>query len=194
MLKKVLVKKILENAINYEWSIQGFGMLRLYLEDEIRLHIWDTRYKIKDVSIIHTHPWNFHSYVIAGILFNQDWKEVSLDDPFHFGFWRQEIITGEQATATPQNKTILVGAIIDKIKYYGEGDTYYQDMTIPHQTCYEDGTVTIIERDSRLDNNFAYSYWNEEFGPNGWVSAAPRKATEAEILDIVENSLEKFFY
>jgi hypothetical protein len=38
-LIRELVKRILTNAHNFEWSIQGFGMLRLYLENSSH-EIW----------------------------------------------------------------------------------------------------------------------------------------------------------
>lgn len=190
MVNKLLVKKILENATDYRWSLQGFGMLRLYLADEVRLHVWDKRYQIEDVSIIHTHPWNFRSTVIAGAINNIQYRE-GIDHAL--ALWRELIVTGEQATAVTQGGPELVHLENMTTVYYVEGDSYYQPMHVPHKTLYEDGSVTVIERDGRLPNNHAYSYWPQLRGPNGWVSAAPRTATLEEVLDICGNALERWF-
>lgn len=66
MSTKLLVKAILEKARAYKWSIQGFGMLRLYLSAEVRLHVWDSRFRVPGVTDIHDHSWDFESEVAAG--------------------------------------------------------------------------------------------------------------------------------
>ncbi len=67
-----LALKLLETSAvrpeAFEWSLQGFGMLRLYLSKEVRLHVWDDRYAVKNVTTIHTHPWHFRSTVLFGEL------------------------------------------------------------------------------------------------------------------------------
>lgn len=55
-ITKLFVKTILSNPENFKWSIQGLGMLRVYLSDEVRLHIWDSRFKVPGVSPLHNHP------------------------------------------------------------------------------------------------------------------------------------------
>jgi hypothetical protein len=43
MTTQASVLQILANPFDYKWTIQGFGMLRTYLDSEHseRLHIWD---------------------------------------------------------------------------------------------------------------------------------------------------------
>lgn len=78
---KLLVKSILENPTpqTRNWSLQGFGFLRSYLSSELRLHVWDSRYRVKNVSGIHTHPWDFDSYIVAGELHQFRYKEVGIN-------------------------------------------------------------------------------------------------------------------
>jgi hypothetical protein len=50
MITKALVKNILEKATSYKWSLQGFGMLRLYLSKDVRMHVWHPDFAVKKVS------------------------------------------------------------------------------------------------------------------------------------------------
>ena len=67
-LSKQLVKAILKSPYELKWSVQGLGMLRTYLSDEVRLHIWDRRLQIPQVSPLHDHPWHLDSEIVAGEL------------------------------------------------------------------------------------------------------------------------------
>lgn len=75
---KLLVKQILQASVKepmaFQWSIQGLGMLRLYLSEETRMHVWSSLGRISDVSPLHTHPWSFNSIVVAGKVINKRYK------------------------------------------------------------------------------------------------------------------------
>src|SRR5260370_37840480 len=75
---KLLVKQILQASVKepmaFQWSIQGLGMLRLYLSEETRMHVWSSLGRIPNVSPLHTHPWSFNSYVVAGKVVNKRYK------------------------------------------------------------------------------------------------------------------------
>jgi hypothetical protein len=193
VINKLLVKKILEQCTSFDWSLQGFGMLRLYLDDEVRLHVWDSRYRVENVSIIHTHPWNFESFIIAGVMTNRMYAEhPNAMNENNFSHYRQKILTGENAKGVePIEPCLLVPSANDT---YTEGNRYFQDMQIAHESAYHDGTVSIVSRSNRTENDHAYTYWDKDSGIKGWVSAAPRKATEEEVVDICSYSLDRWFY
>lgn len=70
-----LVRSVLENWANHRWSLQGFGMLRAYLSDrKLRLHVWNSKFAVPDVTTIHDHPWNFESLVVAGKITNTRYR------------------------------------------------------------------------------------------------------------------------
>ena len=73
LLSREEIQVILENWENYEWQVQGFGMLRTYLggSGEPRLQVWDQRLARWGNNAIHDHPWAFESTIYAGLLFNQ---------------------------------------------------------------------------------------------------------------------------
>jgi hypothetical protein len=186
-MNKLLVKKILERATEYDWSLQGFGMLRLYLEPEVRLHVWDHQFRIADVSDIHTHPWNFESTIVAGMLFNTQYYECTYGEAFYQG----RIVTGEAAEVLEEPRVVRLSPFGRET--YANGARYYQHMRVPHVTIAERGTVTIIARDSRQAASEAFSYWPAFRGRDGWVSAAPRTATADEVRRICDNSLQRWF-
>jgi hypothetical protein len=200
--KKLLVKAILEKATNFEWSIQGFGMLRLYLSSEVRLHVWDDRYKVPNVSTIHDHPWHFHSYVVAGKLENQRFALMQgaamnvfpLREPEYRVMTMGTIRCGVggglvKACAMGAEEPVVLYAVHREGPYTAM-DSYNQRDKEIHESTPERGTVTIVERIFKTDTEHARVFW-----PRGeqWVSAEPRKATQEEILDITRYSLERWF-
>lgn len=196
-ITKSLVESILKNWRSYKWSLQGFGMLRLYIEDELRLHIWDSRYQIRNVSIVHNHPWSFESHIIAGTIWNYEYEfnEAQPDNKFSEPYYLEKIITGEKARAVETNKVKYgyLSHIDMEPQEYSEGDNYYQRKDILHKTVYADGTVTLIAREDRDPESHAYSGWPGFLGRHGWISAAPCDATSEQVKSIVENSLSRWF-
>jgi hypothetical protein len=184
---QVLVKAILEHPGGFDWSLQGFGMLRTYLTPEIRLHVWDSRYKVENVSTLHTHPWHFHSYVVAGYVVNQrfikgdEWRSPA-------NYREQEILCGPGGHETDKSSNVFLWQGVKE--RYGEGDSYTQKAHEIHESTPEDGTVTIVRREflEDADHAFVYIPIGEE-----WVSAEPRKAKKAEVQDICQYALTAWF-
>lgn len=185
ILDRLLVKKILENPLNYKWELQGFGMLRIYLDKETRLQVWSNKHQTKDVSIIHNHPWSFNSNIICGQMTNILYTEYELTE--NNNFYKSRILTGENAHQFNTKETTLIES---HRQTYSPNTHYFHHKDIPHRTEFIDGTVTIIRREDRNEDSHADSYWELEKGKDNWVSAAPRLATEEEILDICEMALK----
>ncbi len=181
-----LVRFVLDHASDYDWSLQGFGMLRLYLDDDkrFRLHVWDGRYAVPGVSVMHDHPWSFLSLVIAGEVKN---CRFSLH-PHGVGYMRQVIKCG--AGGGPVGEPEVVKMRGDQPEIYGVGDCYSQLANEVHVSVPMDGTVTLIERIFNDDTEHAHVFWPEG---TEWVSAEPRLATEEEVRKICLGALEKWF-
>lgn len=185
---KLLVKKILDNATGYSWSIQGLGMLRLYLSDELRLHIWDSRYRVPNVSSIHDHPWSFTSEVVVGRIVNK--RYLKTNAPF-------------LSSETYRSVAIRCGVgggvlhVEDSVQLEGPylmeifpGARYSQTPEEIHDTEALDGTVTLVERKFGTDRDTAHVFfWKHGY----WVSAEPREATCDEVRDITQQALDKWF-
>lgn len=181
---KQLVKTILENALAFKWSIQGLGMLRLYLSSEVRLHVWDSRYAVPNVSTLHDHPWSFDSLIVAGWI-NQYRYRVDVEgDEFLFAIL--QCGPGGCAKTAPTPIRLLKG----RCESYEEGQTYHQRHDEIHQSLPEDGTVTIVTRTFREDTEHARVFWSTG---TDWVSAEPRPATPEEVARITSDSLARWF-
>jgi hypothetical protein len=180
----LFVREILEKAYAYKWSIQGLGMLRLYLSDSVRLHVWDSRYRITGVSPLHTHPWSFESYVVAGMVNNRRFTESENHDGIPF--WGARIKCGAGTYIEDQT---VVRLIPGRNEMYWAGQHYCQQADEIHESNPADGTVTLVERTFRADTEHARVFWEKgEFG-----SAEPRTATPEEVTDITAAALKRWF-
>jgi hypothetical protein len=170
------------------WSLQGFGMLRLYMpEKALRFHVWDSRFAVPNVSLHHDHPWEFRSLIVAGQLRNIRYKRYGADE-LVLGdvFMEQTIQCGPGGCAKGDPTSVKL--IEQGLETYHVGDWYHQTADEIHISKPEDGSVTIIDRTFNEDAEHARVYWQ-----GTWVSAEPRPATEDELRSILSNSLEKWF-
>ena len=204
---RLLVKGVLENADRFDWSIQGFGMLRMYLSKEVRLHIWNPAFEVENVSTIHDHPWDFESEVVCGEIQNQ--RYVVLRREYDGGMMeepRQPIAIRYDGVPDTHLCAVIrcgTGGGIDKacnsgipeprallpfgfptlpVSTYRAGQSYKQVASDVHETKAVAGTVTIVTRKFKADTEHA-----RVFFPLGteWVSAEPRRATPSERASFV---------
>lgn len=183
---KSIARAILTEALAFKWSLQGFGMLRLHLPNDVRLHVWDSRYRAPNASMVHDHlQWGLHSTVIAGVLRNQRYVETSSDDgePYNvvtlkpgYGFYFKNEPSLTWLRALPQEA-------------YGEGQSYTQTPSEIHESIPEDGTVTLMKKTPTEDES-ARVFWR---AGTEWGSAEPRPATPQEVADITARALERWF-
>lgn len=176
---QLLLRKILENPSGLDWSIQGFGMLRLYLSKEIRLHLWNSQFSVPGVSLIHTHPWDFESEVIVGEIENTRYLR-DLEGVSHGCAVIRCGSGGGILQTLPR-----VGLRAGPPEYYRAGTRYVQKAEEIHQSKPSDGTVTVVSRKFRPDADHALVFWES----GDWVTAEPRQATRVEINTFVATSL-----
>lgn len=172
------INEILAHPFDHEWSIQGFGMLRAYLDDEHieRLHIWDLEAAVDEVSTIHDHPWDFTSRIVRGHLVNQRYK---LDAPEGLGGeWCKtaKIRCGEGGGMLSEPRATFVRP--QPHERYKPGESYAMEAPEFHESFPARGTVTVIARSFHADRDVATVCWSRR---GEWVSAEPRPATRAEI-------------
>jgi hypothetical protein len=178
MITESAINDILANPFDREWTIQGFGMLRTYLDDEQvqRLHIWDTSAAVEDVSTIHDHPWDFTSLILRGAIRNQrfalhEMGESDTGKPFTSAQIRCGVGGGLLSDPRPVRICSL------GVEAYGPGDTYSMLAPELHESFPSRGAVTVIKRSFKADRDIATVCWKT----GAWVSAEPRSATRAEI-------------
>lgn len=176
-------EQVLTKPECYEWSLQGFGMLRAYVSRELRLHIWDDRFRVKNVSDIHDHPWNFESLVLSGELRNTRYL-VSRHGVGAFGPTHHEgtIICGPSTDVRTPERSKYDVRLAGTTETFKPGTIYRQKADDVHRSEYERGTVSLVSRGwTGKDPERALVYW-----PIGeiWESAHPRPATRAEVDEI----------
>lgn len=190
-LLRAAVENVLRTPHAHDWTIQGMGMLRCYLSKEIRIHVWDSRYRVPNVTMLHNHPWDFSSMVIAGQLDNYRYET----DPWLADECRSvnavdqyRILCGQGAKTLSEPWPMRIWAM--PIESYREGEVYSQKANEIHMTHAWDGSVTIIERKFLQDEDHALVYV-----PRGesFVSAEPRPATRLEVLNITRPALHRWF-
>lgn len=174
-------------AGHMDWSLQGFGMFRAYLSHHTRLHLWDSRFAIPGVSVIHDHPWDFHSCVVAGQIENRMWWQQSTRF-YPATHMIQSLVCGPGGG--PVGEPVEVALLRGTTSTWKEGDVYSEQWDWLHESVPEDGTVTLVTRKFRRDTEHANVCWpiGEE-----WVSAEPRPATPREVEAAIDRSLERWF-
>ncbi len=176
---RALVRYLLKNRLALardDWTMQGFGFLRLRIDDNTRLHIWDTRLREPGVSDIHDHAqWAFTSHVISGSIVNIRYLINDTGQPHSMATLKCGIGGGMC------NDSIKpVGLVAGKPELYLPGESYSQDPDEIHRTLPADGTVTLITQ-QRRDVDTARVFW-----PLGssWGAAIPRQASAQEIDEV----------
>ena len=184
-----LIRAILEKPSGFDWSVQGLGMMRLYLNKNTRLHLWDSSLKVTGVSPIHTHPWHFRSHVISGHLLNLRFTEITPRDVFDTvrsgQYNRVKIVCG--AGAKTVGETEIVTLQREPLENYRGGETYEQKATDIHWSFAQSGTVTVCHRTFLEDTEHANIYWP---GDGPFVSAEPRRATQTEVSRVTLAALQ----
>jgi hypothetical protein len=184
-----LVRHILQHRDQFQWSLQGFGMLRTYIGEDLRLHIWSNQHQVDDVSLMHTHPWDFSSLIVSGKITNHLYSEVP-SGTARFAdraMWRQRILCGEGGGLEGEPEEVWLRPV--SVIQYPANFVYRQAANEIHFSEFDDGTVTVIRRSPAADPDHAAVYW--EAGKQ-WVSAEPRPATTEEVDAIVGLALERW--
>jgi hypothetical protein len=181
---RTLAKFVLENASKFEWSLQGLGMLRLYIGDDTRLHIWDRRFAAPGATPIHDHQqWGLHSTVLSGSMCNYRFVEGGAGDAYLYKTIRAGVGCVDLSGAERINLTRQPAEI------YGPGECYSQWPEEIHESVPDNGTVTLMKKTPTTTPEAARVFW-----PAGelWGSAEPRNATPREVQEMASYALKRW--
>lgn len=188
---RAMVEKILSNAQQMKWTYMGLGLIKLYLNNNVRLHVWDIRKAVDGVTMMHDHPWDFTSTVIAGCVRQIRYREYTGHDgakyiPFIKG--RVECGVG----LCPNTAVREVRLIGGEPEIYQHGDSYHQFAHEIHYTQPDIGTVTVVEAAFNPGSDKTASvYWQKD---TEFVSAGrTRQATPDEVEHFTRTALTRHF-
>lgn len=169
------IKDILQHPFDRNWTLQGFGMLRTYLDEEQveRLHIWDLDAANPDVSTIHDHAWDFTSRIVSGNMGNIRFIRGAYDGAELFK--SAKIRAGEGGGMLSEPELVPICQL--KTESYGPEEQYHQLAPELHESLPSAGTVTVIRRNFHANRDIATVCWRD----GAWVTAEPRPATLQEI-------------
>jgi hypothetical protein len=178
-----LVRYLLKNRLmlpSADWTVQGFGFMRLRIDDSTRLHIWDARLREAGVSDIHDHTqWAFTSHILSGQIINVRYQicQETCDNAQRYN---QATLTCGIGGGIHSQPAQVVALLAGKPELYLPGASYRQEPDEIHRTHAADGTVTLLKQERRKVDT-ARVFW-----PEGgvWGDAIPRQATKDEIDDV----------
>lgn len=176
-----LVLYLLKNRLAIplsDWTVQGFGFMRLRISPSMRLHVWDARLREARVSDIHDHAqWAFISHIISGQIVNIRYRECAPTCDNAQRFNMATLVCGIGGGMQQSKLPEVVTLCASKPEIYTPGMSYNQEPDEIHRTHAADGTVTLLEQ-RRRDTDTARVFW-----PLGveWGDAIPRQATRDEV-------------
>lgn len=182
---RALVHTIFGACAHVEWTLQGMGLLRCHMPGNLRLHVWDSRFRYPGVSMIHDHmQWDLESFVVCGHVRNQRYRPYlnppPNSKPYHYGVFRTG--KGTEMVADPKIMHLLPAPE----ERYSAGASYFQRSYEIHETDAKDGTVTIMQKAPK-DTANARIFWPEG---TEWGNAEARTPTAAEVDAIITNALD----
>ena len=177
-LNEALVRTILEHAEDYPWVMQEIGLLGLRLDDEreYRLHVWDPSSRVGE-PLIHDHPFDFTSTVIAGEMTNTRYEE----DPLGIEYRRERYTPPSEDERS--SDTVRLSATATT---FTAGGRYHQLAHELHDSRQLPGTVTIIRRTFTHDVSELTVCSRDE---TGWISGQSRRAAPADVKRITAAAL-----
>ena len=188
-LRELICEDVLRRSDARDWSVQGFGMLRTYLSRRLRLHVWDPRYRVPNVTEIHDHPWHFESTVLFGRMRNVIYKVAyaasSVNDATSPVTHTLGRIMRGPAPTEPDEERGVVRLVVEREELIEAGRSYAMRADELHASYPDAGTVTICRRTFAEDRSADHALVCWPVGGKR-VSAEPRAATHEEVQDIIE--------
>lgn len=180
-LARTLVRNILEHATDFAWRMQDVGLLGLWLDDrrELRLHVWHDG--AVGEPLVHDHPWDFTSTVVAGELVNTRYVE----DPAGVEYVRERYATANEADRRAD--TVHLAGTLETLR---AGARYHQRAGELHDSRQVPGTVTVVRFESTTDARPELTVCRRPGTP--WVSGRARPATAEEVTRITKRALGRF--
>lgn len=194
---RTLARALLEEAVRHPdpslgWALHGLGVLRARLPGDMCLHVWCPDLAEHDgAATIHSHPWKFSGFVVAGIANNHRYEAATLppgqpdSDPAVDG-WRPYVLQRFRDKA-PEGEASPAWLRRLGVERVVAGSWYTQDAADVHESRPMPGTVTLIQRQRGEDTGYGVYY-----PAGGHVGAGERPATAIEIRHACAAAVERW--
>lgn len=195
MISADTLHDILTNPMDFHWRSHGIGMLRTYLDPATknwRLNLWHGRLLNPGISTMHTHPWSFGSYIIAGRLTNTRWIRSSVMERRAKLFMEAIIPCGDHAPNQHDAGPLIEGEPrsvyleAQDPETYTQGHFYVQEPEEIHTTLARDGTITVMHRSDPVSDGRASVFWPHN---TPWGDASRGTSVE-DVLETCAAALE----
>ncbi len=162
-----IVREVLEHPGEHRWSVHGIGMMRTYLDDarEWRVNLWHPVLLNPGISTMHTHPWPFDSYVLAGQLKNLRFDRCTKGS-VDAELWNEGKIECGAGFDGLKGPPEIVTLHRREVETYKPNMTYTQLPPEIHDTNAAAGSITVIRRGEMLPGCEASVFWpvGQEWG------------------------------
>jgi hypothetical protein len=177
LMGRALVRTILEHADVQPWKVQDAGLLGLWLDPSrrYRLHVWDAESSLGE-GVIHDHPLDFTSTVIAGEITNTRYGM----DPAGDEFVRERYSLGDEANRRTDSVRLSGTSTT-----FGPGESYSQAARQLHSSSQVPGAVTVL-RFTYVDVPLLTTCRREG---SPWISGTSRPAEPDEIRRVTALAL-----
>lgn len=186
-----LARLILTRAMAFDWTVQGMGMMVCRPDPTTRIHIWDSRLRVPNVSMVHDHlQWSLSSMIVAGRLINQRYEQTyqTLTKDGGWQAFQYRTLRAGQGCHFVDEGPVPVMLRAFPEEHYEPGNVYFQEAAEIHETKAEDGTVTVMTK-FPSDVDLARVFWPKD---KEWVSAEPRPATMQEVIETTRFALHRW--
>lgn len=173
------LKEVANRSSKHE---NGFTKIRVLKHQAIavRLHVWDATRAGHWSGNIHDHRFSFCSYVVSGVLWQRNWRQVVSGEKYSRFWYFPGQKTGEHALKYDREATI----VSDEITKIPTGTTYFFPAGALHQTRVGNvvRTVTLLVEDRLFLRPYAIVYSRRYPSNDLNVSSHMLDATECRAL------------
>lgn len=165
-MSAVLARKLIE-TVDEGWSYHGLGFIYLPLGDHRghnwRLHVWNRELGNPTASRVHTHPWHFTSYVLAGGIVDIVMAESAsppaspVAEPAKEFRWGM-VQCGEGGGLYLTSKRTVWLSIVG-CPVYAPGDFYKHLSSDLHDTVASDAVTLVARKIEPGDSKAARVFW-----------------------------------
>lgn len=179
------LKKILESPLGPKrnWTVTGFGKIGFMFAPNTKIHVWDRSVLDPAIPAIHSHSYDFRSFVVVGKVRNVLFKE----DDMNGETMNRVIVTSSGQVMDGPVTSRLIELETDE---HAEGDVYSQKFDEVHWSCPDDGTVTVVEWEFGADPQHMRVYWR---GKYPWVDAKAHQAKDADVTRVCKRVLDLWY-